>query len=136
MLERAARARGLHHHLDVLVPVPTHLLKRFSRGIDHTRIIAEELARSLDLKVLRALRREHPTVAQGQARGPRERQAQVRGAFRAVRSLAGLRIGLVDDLVTSGATARECARVLLAAGAAHVVLLVVATPRFRRGSRP
>jgi predicted amidophosphoribosyltransferase len=63
-----------------------------------------------------------------QARSPAERARQVRGAFavRSPRRVHGRVLALVDDVVTSGATAQECARVLLAAGARRVVLFAAA----------
>jgi predicted amidophosphoribosyltransferase len=128
LLEEAVRRSGLERRLDLLTPVPAHWLKAKLRGIDHARALAEELARALRLPLGSALARTRPTVAQGQARSAAERARQVAGAFaaRRRRALAGRTIGLVDDVVTSGATAAECARVLKAAGARAVLLLAAA----------
>jgi ComF family protein len=128
LLEEAVRARGLEREVDALVPVPVHWLKARLRGVDHAGALATELGRGLGLPVRRLLRRSRPTVAQGQARSPEERARQVRGAFavRSPRRVRGRSLALVDDVVTSGATANECARALLAAGACRVVLFAAA----------
>ncbi len=110
------------------MPVPVFWLKAWLRGVDHAGALAEEVARGLELPVRRLLARRRPTVAQGQARSPEERALQVRDAFavRAPRRVRGRSLALVDDVVTSGATAQECARALLAAGARRVVLFAAA----------
>jgi ComF family protein len=127
-LEAAVRAGGFERELDALVPVPVFWLKAWLRGVDHAGALATELARGLRIPVRRLLSRRRPTVAQGQARSPAERARQVRGAFavRSPRRVQGRVLALVDDVVTSGATAQECARVLLAAGARRVVLFAAA----------
>jgi ComF family protein len=114
---------------DLVAPVPMHWLKRLTRGFDHARALADELGREWRRPVEpRALRRLRATVAQGQARSAAERSSQVRGAFaaRLGRRLRGRHVALVDDVVTSGATASECARALLKSGARAVTLLAVA----------
>ena len=127
-LEAAVRALGLEREIDALVPVPVFWLKAWLRGVDHAGALCTELARGLGLPERRLLARCRPTVAQGQARSPEERARQVRGAFaaRSPRRVRGRSLALVDDVVTSGATAQECARVLIAAGARRVVLLAAA----------
>ena len=112
---------------ELLVPIPMHPLKRWVRGGDHADELVEELARCLDRPVARLLRRRRATVAQGGARSLRERVAQVHRAF-VVRSAAGRgrHVGLVDDVVTSGATAAAAALALRRAGARAVTLFAVA----------
>jgi ComF family protein len=132
LAEGARRARledGPHGAPEVLAPVPMHWLKRLGRGLDHSRELAEELSRALRLPVARrALVRVRATVAQGQAHSPAQRAAQVRGAFaaRAPRCVRGRHVALVDDVVTSGATAASCAGALLQAGARAVSLFAAA----------
>lgn len=128
LLEEAVRRRGLERRLDLIAPVPAYWLKAWLRGLDHAHALGEELARALRLPLETPLKRRRPTVAQGQARSARERACQVAGAFTLKRraQVAGRSIGLVDDVVTSGATAAECARVLKAAGARAVILLAAA----------
>ena len=128
LLEKTMRSLNLDQRLDCIVPVPAHWLKAWLRGIDHARALGEELARALRLPLKGAVARRRPTVAQGQARSAAERARQVAGAFAVRRrgAVAGRTIGLVDDVVTSGATAAECARVLRSAGARAVILLAAA----------
>jgi len=121
LLERGARGR--------LVPVPLHPLRRFERGYDQAALLAGELARRTGMSTSAALRRARATRPQGSALSL-SRAANVHGAFRlgpfARRSLAGQEVWLVDDVLTSGSTADECARVLLHAGAVSVGVAVVA----------
>jgi ComF family protein len=121
----ARRAEGRHA---VLVAVPVHPSRRRRRGFDQAAELAEGVARRLGLVHRpRTLVRRRATLPQGDPRVT-SRSANVRGAFvvRRPRRVRGRRVVLVDDVTTSGATARECARVLRAAGAAEVVLLTAA----------
>ena len=112
---------------DVIVPVPTYWMRRFSRSLDHAGLLAEHLARALDLPIGAELLRVRNTPQQAHL-SRTQRQASVKGAFRAIQAsaLGGARVLLVDDVTTTGATANECARVLLAAGATRVNLAVLA----------
>ncbi|MFN0241897.1 MAG: ComF family protein [Planctomycetota bacterium] len=113
----------------LVVAVPLHPLRRLERGYDQARLVACAVARALDLRERRVLARSRFTAVQG-ALGSPSRSANVSGAFRvrrlASRHVVGRRIGLVDDVATSGSTLDECARVLLRAGAAAVHAAVVA----------
>jgi len=112
---------------DVVVAVPMHWLRRLGRGFDHARAIAAGLARELRLPLGRELVRIRNTPPQVHL--PRTRRLEnVRGAF-AIRSpgaVAGTNVLLVDDVTTTGATADEATRTLLAAGADRVTLAVLA----------
>lgn len=113
----------------LLVPVPLHPWRRFERGHDQALGLARAVGRATGLPVVRALRRLRYTPAQGAA-GAVSRRANVRGAFAArrlaARRLRGVEVWLVDDVVTSGATLEECARVLRSAGAGPVAALAAA----------
>jgi ComF family protein len=111
---------------DFLAPLPMHWLKRWLRGGDHADWLVERLGARLDLRVVRVLRRARPTRAQGGAQSLRERVRHVTGAFRVRGDVRGRHVALVDDVVTSGATAATAARALLRAGARAVSLLAVA----------
>jgi ComF family protein len=112
---------------ELVVPVPTHWLKQLWRKTNPASIAGEALARTLDLPwdgraliCRRYLQRQANLT-------PPERKRNVRGAFYARRNakLAGKRILLVDDVMTTGATANEGARALVAAGAAAVYIATV-----------
>jgi ComF family protein len=115
---------------DVLVPVPLHPRRQRARGFNQ----AQELAGSLALPVLPILKRTRYTPSQTDLPAAR-RHANVRGAFRLRRraDIRGLRVVLVDDVCTTGATLEACARVLRDAGAADVSAItaarVVSRPR-------
>jgi ComF family protein len=111
----------------VLVPVPLHGLRRLERGYDQALLLARSAGRAGAWSVQGALRRRRWTQPQGSV-GTGSRRANVAGVFRARKraALAGRDVWLVDDVLTSGATVSECARVLRRAGAARVGVLAVA----------
>ena len=113
--------------IDAVVPVPLHWLKRRLRGADPVQQLAGGLARSLEKPCLPlALRRRRWTATQTRLRG-RARRRNVRGAFAArPRLVRGRSLLLVDDVLTSGATAQACAQALRAAGARRVFVLTAA----------
>lgn len=115
---------------DALVGMPQHPAHLFRRGFNQ----AHELARALHSATRIPLRTDLLFRKRGGAPqaslNARERPANVRGVFAAVTSVAGLRLWLIDDVMTTGSTLREAARTLLEAGAAEVCVLAVArTPR-------
>jgi ComF family protein len=94
-----------------------------SRGYNQSALLAKNLGRDtgieVDTKVARRVRATKPLV---QAMSPEERARIVEGAFRADASrVAGRRVLLIDDVITTGATLGACARAVLDAGAASVV---------------
>ncbi len=112
----------------VVVPVPLHWRRRWARGYNQAEAIARELAARLGLPCLpRALRRVWPAPQQAQPSATARRE-NVRGAFRVAprASGPGRAVLLVDDVMTTGSTAGEAARVLKEAGAAKVVVAVLA----------
>ena len=124
-LARKLEAKGER----LLVPIPAHPLRRLERGLDSVDCLARECARQALGRVLRALIRVRHTPPQGAAGSP-SRRANLRSAFRldvcARRLIVGREVWLVDDVVTSGATVAEAARVLRRAGALRVVVLALA----------
>jgi ComF family protein len=110
---------------DVIVPVPLHASRLRERGYDQAALLARHAARRWGLPLRPLLRRIRPTRQQvGQDR--RRREENVRGAFRAAAAAADLRICLVDDVLTTGATAAEAAGSLLRAGAIRVEVRTLA----------
>jgi ComF family protein len=112
---------------DVIVPMPMHWIRRLERGANTPEVLAERLARRLALPVCPMLKRRRHTVPQGSlARSAR--LTNLRQAFR-LRSdydCRGARVLLVDDVLTTGATCSEAAKVLLREGAENVSVAVLA----------
>jgi ComF family protein len=112
-----------------LVPVPLAAGREQERGFNQAELLAERLATGLAVAVRpHWLARVRATQAQSDL-GAVERRANVRGAFSAHPAAAGRDVIVIDDVLTTGATAGECARALRAAGAARVGVLTVARVR-------
>lgn len=112
---------------DLLIPVPLHPKREQERGFNQATLLAKEVGRGCGLPVgRRLLRRVRATEAQRGAR--KEREANVKGAFRVDRpeKVNGRRVLLIDDVFTTGATVSECAKALMAAGAAEVAVYTLA----------
>jgi ComF family protein len=115
--------------LDALVPVPLARARQRERGFNQAGLLAERLGAALGVPV------RSRWLARARATGPQtdlgavERRANVRGAFAASTAVAGRHLVVVDDVLTTGATAAECARALRAAGARRVGVLTVARVR-------
>jgi len=112
---------------DCVVPMPLHWRRRWERGFNQSELLAREIARRWNVPVNKAIRRVKATASQAGLTNAK-RRANVSGAFamrRGVR-LDGARVLLVDDVLTTGASAAACARVLKRAGAVHVALVAVA----------
>ncbi len=133
---QSLRAATVHEHASrrVLVPVPLHFVRRIERGYDQAWLLARACGEEAGLPALRVLRRVRATPVQG-ALGTSSRAANVRGAFAPSiesrwnsRRIAGADVWLVDDVLTSGSTAAECARILRRLGARSVSVLCVARP--------
>jgi competence protein ComFC len=112
---------------DVIVPMPLHWRKKWQRGFNQSDLLAREIGRRSNVPVKNDLRRVRFTSAQAGLTSSK-RRLNVSGAFRARKnnSLAGKRVLLVDDVMTTGASAASCARALKLAGAAQVTLLTLA----------
>jgi ComF family protein len=113
---------------DLLVPVPLHWTRLFQRRYNQAALLAQAVraAGGPDVAADWLVRRRR-TPSQGHL-GPAARERNVRGAFamRPRRSFAGKRVVIVDDVMTTGATVEECARVLKRAGAVSVGVLTLA----------
>ena len=109
---------------DAVAWVPLSRRRLASRGYDQARALASAVAPRLGTMTVRVLRRVGDAGPQAR-RGGAERRLAMRGVFAATRPVSG-RILLVDDVLTTGATAAACAEALRAAGASDVALLTAA----------
>lgn len=116
---------------DSITWVPLSSRRKHSRGYDQAQLLALELSRRTGIPCVRLLRKIRNNPAQSGTGGRAERKANVAGLYRAVSpdQIAGKRILLVDDIVTTGATLSECASMLRKAGAADVCAVTVACGR-------
>lgn len=117
---------------DLMVPLPCHWRRHWRRGFSQAERLAAELGQALALPVRTVLVRRRATpTQQGLSRAARERN--LAGAFECPRGLAGLQVALIDDVMTTGSTARQAARALHDAGAARVDIWVLARTPPGRG---
>jgi ComF family protein len=114
--------------VEMVTPVPLHWWRKWQRGYNQSEAVGRELAASLGAEFApKLLRRVRWTPKQAQSTRE-ERRENVKGAFHTHRSanIAGKTVLLVDDVMTTGSTLGEAARVLRAAGAGRVVAAVLA----------
>lgn len=118
----------LQGRFDVITWVPLSRRRLRKRGYDQSQLLARRMADRLDVPCERLLKKVRDTKAQSGLRGESERRANTLGAYEVYPGVqtAGKRVLLVDDVVTTGATLSECARVLRTAGAAGVVCVTLA----------
>lgn len=109
----------------VVVPMPVSVRRRWSRGIDHAGVIARGVGVQLGLPVARVLARSHRPSQRSVPIS--SRRSNVRGSMRfcGKNRVEGRTVVLVDDVMTSGATAREAARALVREGGASGVVVAV-----------
>ncbi len=119
---------------DALVPVPLHPRRLRERGVNQAELLCRLVGKANGVPILPALTRARNTKRQSGLR-PADREGNVRDAFIAAKSVKGLRLLLVDDVRTSGSTARACAKALNEAGAAEVSLLTAAVAHQKRSAK-
>jgi ComF family protein len=113
--------------IDVIVPMPMHWTRRWKRGFNQASLLAKVVGRRTGIPVSAAVRRKRSAPPQA-GLSSSERRKNVSGGFSPApgSSLRGKRVLLVDDVLTTGATASACAKTLKRAGAAHVSVLALA----------
>lgn len=121
---------------DVIVPMPLHWRRRFDRGFNQSELLADVIAKRTGLRVVNAMRRLRATPAQaGLTHG--ERRRNVAGVFEVrpskAASIIGKHVLLIDDVLTTGATASAGAAALKRARAGRVTVLALARVDRRKG---
>ena len=113
---------------DVLTWIPISAQRKRERGYDQVELLAAAVAAELGMEILPTLEKIRNNRPQSEISGSAERRANVLGVYRAIdpEAIRGKRVLLLDDIITTGATASEAARVLLTAGASEITCAAVA----------
>jgi len=116
---------------DCITWVPVSFFRKLTRGYDQVELLARAAGKELGVKPVPLLKKIRHNRPQSGISGLPQRRANVLGAYRETdrEAIAGKRILLLDDVLTTGATAGECARVLLTCGAKEVHCAAVAAAR-------
>jgi ComF family protein len=125
------RAIPVDERFDAIVPVPLHWRRQWERGFNQSALLADHIAKRRGIPMVNALRRKRATATQaGLASAGRRRNVASAFDLRVKGNkdprLAGRKILLIDDVMTTGATASACASVLKRGGAKSVSLLTLA----------
>ena len=118
---------------DILTYVPVSLLRQLGRGYDQVELICDALSAELGVTPVRCLKKTRNTPPQSGIKDAARRRANVLGAYRCLcpKDVKGKRILLLDDVITTGATVSECARVLQTAGANEVICASIAVAEYK-----
>jgi len=116
---------------DCLTWVPVSPLRKFTRGYDQVQLLADAVGRELGMQPVPLLKKVRHNRPQSRIRDAAKRRGNVLGVYREENReiISGKRILLLDDILTTGATAGECARVLLTAGAKEIHCAAIAAAR-------
>lgn len=124
---------NLAGEFDLISWVPLSRKRLRSRGYDQARLLAEEVCEKLALSPVRTLRKIRDAAPQSRQSDVSKRMANILGAYEvASNDVVGKRIILIDDVLTTGSTVSECARILKTAGAEKVFVVTVAKTRQRK----
>ena len=113
---------------DILTWIPISSARKFRRGYDQTQVFAQVAAKELGRELTPTLKKIRNTKPQSTAGSADKRRANILGAYRVIDPslVKDKRILLMDDILTTGVTASECAKMLLIAGAKEVNLATLA----------
>lgn len=122
---------------DLITWVPCSFWRLLSRGFDHVRKIAVTVSRELELPLVRTLKKPIHNPPQSSMKDIAQRRANVLGVYSPYKKeqFTGKRILLLDDIITTGATAGECAKILIINGAKEVYFAAVAATQDYKSNR-
>ena len=124
---------NLDGKFDILSWIPLSKKRLKSRGYDQAKLLAEEVGQLIEKRPVRTLIKSRNAAPQSRQTDISKRVANILGAYdMADVDVSGKSVLLIDDILTTGSTASECARVLKTAGAEKVYLLTVAKTRQRK----
>lgn len=124
---------NLEGKYDIISWVPLSKKRLRSRGYDQARLLAEGVCKRLGTVPVRTLNKCRNAAPQSRQNDPSERMANILGAYEVCcDDIEGKRIIIIDDVMTTGSTTSECARVLKTAGAASVIVLTLAKTKKRK----
>lgn len=114
--------------IDILTWVPISPIRRFARGYDQSQLLTQALGKELGLPVIRTLRKVRHTPPQSAIKHAAQRRANILNAYKPYKPerFSGLHILLLDDIITTGSTASECAKTLLINNVKEVTLAAIA----------
>ncbi len=127
LLADCVRDSGLDCDMITWAPLSKRRLRK--RGYDQARLVAETAAKQLDKPCVRTLEKTRDNPPQSSLDGAEKRKANAAGVYRCMQAdkIKGKTILIIDDIVTSGSTLSECAKVLRGAGAAEIYAAAVAS---------
>ena len=122
---------------DILTWVPVSRLRRMKRGFDQVELLARETARQLGIEAVPCLKKIRHTPPQSGLKTAAQRRANVLGAYTVLspETIRDKRVLLLDDIITTGATVSECARMLTLAGAREVRCAAMAVAPYEQKSK-
>ena len=112
----------------IIIPIPLHFWREKQRGFNQSKLIAEYIAKKLNLRLVDNLKRAKNNKPQVESKNSEERNKNVEGIFKITNSdlIRGKNIILIDDVFTSGATINEAVKILKENGAKKIIALAIA----------
>ena len=119
---------------DVISWVPCSRLRKWTRGFDQAKLLAQALAKELDMDAISTLKKIRNNRKQSTISNPAARRANVLGVYKVPNPefVRGKRILLIDDVLTTGATLSECGKMLQMAGSGELMCAVVAAAHSKK----
>lgn len=133
----AMKLMDIQDQYDLITWVPVSRRRKLKRGYDQGELIVQAMCKELNLTPVRCLKKIRHNPPQSGIASAAQRRANVLGVYKVPKPeiVAGKRILLLDDIITTGATISECAKTLMAAGAKEVYGVAVAAARQHKSNQ-